>query len=121
MILKTRTQLTREAYGSALYELYQCFKAHEEVGLFPTLEDVQLSPDLFDGAVGGAACVDDLIAAYIRMLQAERDEDPDRAADGPIDRLAAAFDEWMASETLRMEQLAEKRRLNLKIVPGSTT
>jgi hypothetical protein len=100
MILKRRAQLARKAYGSALYELYQCLRAHEDYGVPSTLKDVQQSPELFDGAVGGESCIDDLIAAYITMRQAERDEDAGRAVDDePIDRLATAFDEWIASLT----------------------
>jgi hypothetical protein len=30
MILKKRTELARKAYGSALYELYQFFRVHED-------------------------------------------------------------------------------------------
>jgi hypothetical protein len=61
---------------------------------------VQQYPHLFDGAVGEESCIDELIAAYITMRQAERDEDAGRAVDDePIDRLAAAFEEWIASLT----------------------
>jgi hypothetical protein len=99
MILKSRTKLARKAYGTALYELYQFFKVHEDLGDPRTLEDVQQHPHLFHG-IGEENCVDELIAAYITMRQAERDEDAGHAVDDePIDRLAAAFEEWIESLT----------------------
>jgi hypothetical protein len=98
MILKRRAQVARKAYGSALYELYQCLRVHEDYGDRATLKDVQQNPELFDGAVGGESCIDDLIAAYIAMRRAERDESAGHAVDNePIDRLDTAYEEWIAS------------------------
>jgi hypothetical protein len=44
MILKRRTKLARKAYGTALFELYQNLRVHEDLGDPRTLEDVQQYP-----------------------------------------------------------------------------
>jgi hypothetical protein len=98
-ILKSRAELARKAYGVALFELFQCLKVHEEYGgNSPTLAEVKQSPELYDGAVGGMNATDELIFAYLTLMQAERDEDAGSVIDDePLDRLVAAFDDWVAS------------------------
>jgi hypothetical protein len=100
-IFKRRAEQARKAYGTQLYNFYQGWVVFEslaesdDVGL-PTLEEMQETPEFFDGAVAGENPADELISAYLLMLQAERDARAGCAVDGePIDRLIRAFDAWM--------------------------
>jgi hypothetical protein len=89
-ILKSRAELARKAYGVALFELFQCLKVHEEYGGARRGEE---SPEPYDGAVGGMNATDELIFAYLTLMQAERDEDAGRVIDHePLDRLVTASD-----------------------------
>jgi hypothetical protein len=106
LLLKRRYQQARKDYASALLELYQHMRIHEmcfcgEVrgkcracGAL-SVERIQEHPEYFDGSVTGEPPLDDLIIAYLEMLQAERDEFAGRAVKGEaLDSLIAAFEEW---------------------------
>jgi hypothetical protein len=59
-------------------------------GSSPTLEEVKQNPELYDDVVGGMNATDELIFAYLTLMQAERDEDAGRVMDDePLDRLAS--------------------------------
>jgi hypothetical protein len=97
--ISRRFEQTRKTYGTQLYNLYQYWEAFRDFAEsdddLPTLEDVQNTPDLFDGTAGGGTPVDDLIGAYFLMHQAWRDEMAGCAMhDQPIDKLIEAFDAW---------------------------
>jgi hypothetical protein len=97
-LLHARLEKAMKAYGSALFTFYEYFKAHEEAGFLPSLEDMQSTSELYDGGVGDENCTDLLIAAYFTMMQACRDLDRGRAVDDePIDKLIGAFEAWVAS------------------------
>jgi hypothetical protein len=95
-LLKRRWYAAREAYGSALFAFYEGFKIHEEIGCTPSPKDMRSSPECFDGVVSGINMTEELIDAYLTLLQAERDFDRGYAVEGePIDKLIAAFEEWL--------------------------
>ena len=93
VLMHAKAHLARKAYGKAIYELYDCFYQHTKDGLPVTLKDVQDAPELYDGAIGGEACVDLLIFSYLAMIQTQCDDDGIER--GPIDDLVAAFDRWV--------------------------
>jgi hypothetical protein len=108
-LLKRRYEQSRKAYGTALFELYRYAKIHEECGVGEVLiEDVQDNPECFDGGVCGTAPVDDLIIAYLLMLQAERDERAGHAVEGrTLNKLIAAFEEWIEKDWQEIKEVGE--------------
>jgi len=90
-VTQVKADFVRRAYGEALFELAYGLKFHETCGgEYPTVEEVQDSPELYDGCVGGACYTSNVIGTFLKMLQAERREDPERCNNNdPIDRLVA--------------------------------
>jgi hypothetical protein len=118
-LLKRRCEQARKAYGSALYELYGWVRLQEdcwcgevrsecnECGKV-SIEDMQKNPECYDGAECGEMPVDDLIIAYLLMLQAERDERAGHAVEGrTLNKLIAAFEEWKEKDWQENEEGGE--------------
>jgi hypothetical protein len=97
-LLQARVDKAMNAYGTALFTFYQYFKSFEVAGFPPSLEDMQSTPELYDGGIGDECYTDQLIAAYFTMMQASRDLDRGCAVeDEPIDKLIGAFEAWVAT------------------------
>jgi hypothetical protein len=97
-LLQARVDKAMKAYGTALFTFYEYFKSYEETGFPPSLEDMQSTPELYDGGIGDECYTDRLIAAYFTMMQASRDFDRGCAIeDEPIDKLIGAFEAWVAT------------------------
>jgi hypothetical protein len=79
-----RAALARKAYAARLKDVYRSLRAHRD-------GKPAANP-------GGINLMEQTIGAYFAMIQAARDQDAGRAAEGePIDNLVAAFDAWVAS------------------------
>jgi hypothetical protein len=82
--LVRRAGLARKAYGARLKEVSRNLRARKEGN--PLAHP------------GGINLMEQTIGAYFAMIQAERDAEAGRAVEGePIDKLVAAFEEWLAS------------------------
>ena len=99
MVVPPRLAAAMKAYGTALFTFYQYWKLYELEGFPPSLEDMQSSPDLYDGIAERDNYTEHLIAVYFTMMQACRDLDRGYAVEGePIDKLIDAFEAWVATD-----------------------
>ena len=52
VVVPPRLAAAMKAYGTALFTFYQYWKVYELEGFPPSLEDMQSTPELYDGGVG---------------------------------------------------------------------
>jgi hypothetical protein len=96
-LLKRRFEQALKAYGTALFEYHDGYI--RIFGCEVLIEEMQESPDLFDGRCAGECPLNNLFYRYLLMLQAGRDMFAGHAVEGePLNQLIAAFEEWIEKD-----------------------